>query len=103
MHPLLQEPRPDSQSGLRFEALRFSELCLHTDPLGSTHSGAESTLGHFWTAYMPQMESHLLKISCGKLHNRNAAITGELVHFGVSECFCFACFHSSCCSTIPVL
>lgn len=49
-----------------------SDLCLPKDPLGSTNPGVESILGHFWTAYVPQMEFHLFRILCGKLHNSNA-------------------------------
>lgn len=65
MQPLLQQPRPHSQSGLRFEALQISELSLHW-PSGFLQSWCvKVSWDIFWTAYMPRMEFlPFEKISC---------------------------------------
>lgn len=58
----------------------------------------------FWSVYAPNGISSFEKISCcGKLYNSKAAIIGKLVHFGVSQCTSFTCFHPSCSIFIPLL
>lgn len=102
MQPLLQQPRPHSQSGLTFEALQISEHSLHW-PSGFLQSWCGKYPGTFLdSVYAPNGISSFDKISC--YVTPKLPIIGKLMHFGVSECCSFTCFHHSSSSTfIPLL